>query len=357
MDHPTKHLANGKGLNGRRFTVPDRLPFEITLFSELRERHPTLNAIVIEGLLRQGETCNIIADSKAGKSWLVYGLALSIITGRKWLGRFETHRGPVLLIDNELHPSTLAHRIPSVAEAMSIAAAEFENDLEVVSLRGRLRSLTELASGLEVIEPGTYRAIILDAKYRFVASGKSENDNAAETAFYNEIDRIAENTGAAIVLVHHSSKGDQGGKKITDVGSGAGAQSRATDCHVIMRPHEEPSVVVVEAAVRSFKPVEPLAIRWEFPLWLPVNGIDTAKLKGRLSAKQQQQSAADKEDVSKLLTALVDGPMTSRDIGKATGISRERRQRLLDQLCSQSQVTAEETIKRGNVCYVYELAK
>lgn len=256
-------------------------PLEIVSFADLRDTHSQLHPPVIDGLSREGETCNITADSKIGKSWLVYGLALSITTGRKWLDRFETRRGKVLLIDNELHPSTLAHRIPRVAEAMGIHISEYENELEVVSLRGRIRSLADLALDMEVIEPHTYQAIILDAKYRFVAIGQSENDNAAETLFYNKVDQIADKTRAALILIHHTSKGSQSDKKVTDVGSGAGAQSRAADCHLIMRPHEESGVVVVEAAVRSFKPVEPLAIRWEFPLWLPANGIDTTKLKGR----------------------------------------------------------------------------
>lgn len=329
----------------------------IVPFGELRDDNDRLHPPIIDGLLREGETCNIIADSKVGKSWLVYGLALSIITGRKWLERFDTHRGKVLLIDNELHPATLAHRIPAVGTAMNLLAADYENDLEVVCLRGRLRSLADLAADLEVIEPGTYQTIILDAKYRFIAPGASENDNAAETQFYNTIDRIAERTQAAIVLVHHASKGSQTDKKITDVGSGAGAQSRAADCHVVLRQHEEPGVAVLEAAVRSFKPVEPLALRWEFPLWVPADGIDTRKLKGRLSPKEQQQTAKDQEDISKILTALVDGPLTSTVLGKKTGVTRERRGRLLDYLCSTDQITFEETVKRGNPCYVYELAK
>ena len=61
--------------------------------------------------------------------------------------------------------------------------------------------------------------------YRFAIEGVSENDNAAMAGFYNRLDRIAERTKAAIVLIHHSSKGSQSDKRITDVGAGAGSQS------------------------------------------------------------------------------------------------------------------------------------
>jgi len=37
---------------------------------------------------------------------------LSVATGRPWLGMFPTVKGDVLIIDNELHGETSAHRIP-----------------------------------------------------------------------------------------------------------------------------------------------------------------------------------------------------------------------------------------------------
>ena len=174
----------------------------------------------MDGLFREGETVNIIASPKVGKSWLAYKLALSIIAGQDFLG-FATARGKVLLIDNELHPQTLALRIPAVANPLGIFPAEYNDDLEVWPLRGNLRPLHQLEDDLEAIEPGHFKAIILDAKYRF-GNGDSENDNAAETQFYNTLDRIAERTGAALVLIHHSTKGSQSDKRLPTL-----AQERA----------------------------------------------------------------------------------------------------------------------------------
>lgn len=229
---------------------------------KLRSEYPTLAPPVVGGLVREGETCNIIAASKVGKSWLAYGLALSIVNNEPWLGRFDVTPGKVLLIDNELHPETLAYRIPKVADAMGIPLDAVDRDFEVWPLRGNLRSLPELAAEFDKIEPGEFKAIILDAKYRFAAEGVSENDNAAETQVYNLLDRYAAKTRAAFILIHHSSKGDQSGKAVTDVGAGAGAQSRATDCHLVIRPHEEDDCAVLDAAVRSFAPIQPVTLRW-----------------------------------------------------------------------------------------------
>ena len=104
--------------------------------------HPQLAPPIIDGLLRAGETGNVIADPKRGKSWLAYGLALSVCTGIKWLGTFPCYPGRVLLIDNELHPATLAHRIPVVAEAMAINTDEYAENLDVLSLRGHSSTST-----------------------------------------------------------------------------------------------------------------------------------------------------------------------------------------------------------------------
>jgi hypothetical protein len=60
---------------------------------------------------------------------------------------------------------------------------------------------------------------------------------------------------------------------------GAGSQSRATDTHLVLRPHEQDGCVVLDAAVRSWPPVAPLCLRWEFPVWLPDNTLDPAALR------------------------------------------------------------------------------
>lgn len=326
-------------------------------FAELKRQNPVLSEPVVHGLFRAGETCNVIASSKMGKSWLVYSLALSIITGKPWLETFEAVRGRVLLVDNELHAQTLANRIPTVAEALELFPSDYENDLDVWPLRGRLRSIQQLAIELMRIERDAYRVIVIDAKYRAIAQGTSENDNAAETHFYNQVDAIAQKTNAAIVLVHHASKGNQSEKSVTDVGSGAGAQARATDCHVVLRPHEESGVVVMDAAVRSFPPIEPIALRWNFPLWHPTDAVDTARLKGKQSKRDEQQAEKDREGIELIARKLEAGPMTPRTIRGETGISKERTQRLLDMMYANGDVTRTETIVRGNHTHEYQLSE
>jgi hypothetical protein len=145
-----------------------------------------------------------------------------------------------------------------------------------------------------------YALVVLDAWYRFLPVGISENDNAQIMALYNAIDAYAARLGAAWVNIHHASKGDQSTKGVTDVGSGAGSQSRAADAHLILRPHEDDGVAVLEAVVRSWPPVDRLAIRWEFPVWTLASDADPRRLRGPAAANRAKAAEtldADRQEV------------------------------------------------------------
>ena len=252
---------------------------------ELVYNHPTLHRPIIHGLLREGETMNIISASKLGKSWLVLDLALSIATGQPWLGH-ECEQGSVLILDNELHPATIANRIPKVMEARGIDMASVAKRIAVKSLRGNWQNIFALGEFFKQFEPGQFQVVILDAFYRFLPMKTDENDNGTMAQLYNHLDSYADKLKCCFVLIHHTSKGDQSVKVITDVGAGAGAQSRATDTHLVLRRHEEEGAVVMEAAVRSWPPMPPRCLRWAFPLWTPADDLDPTRLYQHAGRKQ-----------------------------------------------------------------------
>ena len=245
---------------------------------ELCQEFTELRTPIIHGLLREGETMNVIAASKTGKSWLVLDLALSVVTGMPWL-EFPTEPGHVLLIDNELHSETLANRIPRVADAIQLPKSTWKDGLYVQTLRGRLEDLFRMETYFRALPEGFFKLIILDAFYRFMPRNMDENDNGTMANLYNVIDRCAAKLKAGFVLIHHTTKGLQSGKSITDVGAGAGSQSRAADCHLILRPHEEDGCLSVDAVARSWPPPEAFVIRQAFPLWVPDRGLDPRDLK------------------------------------------------------------------------------
>jgi hypothetical protein len=268
-----------RGRNGNA-TEPDESPTPTFISARtLCADHPELNPIILDGLLRERETGNAISVSKGNKSWLMLQLAICIASGRMFLGKFAVRRGDVLILDNELHLSTLGYRLPKVAAALGASMDEIADHICIESLRGRLRDIHALAPYFNSIEPGRFKLVILDALYRLLPVGCDENSNADMAQVYNSIDRYSEHLGCAFFLVHHGSKGNQSAKAVTDVGSGAGAQSRACDTHFVLRPHQEDGAVVVDAAVRSFAPVQPFCLRWQFPIWTPADDLDPALLR------------------------------------------------------------------------------
>jgi hypothetical protein len=236
---------------------------------QLLNENPDLRRPVIHGLLREGETMNVIASPKIGKSWLVVDLALAVATGRPWLETFETVAGDALIIDNERHRETSANRIPKVMKARGIPLDAIADRVFVANVRGWLKDIFGLARFFQHLTPGRFKLIVLDAFYRFMPKDTDENDNGTMSQVYNHLDGYAARLGCSFVLVHHSTKGNQLAKSVTDVGAGEGSQSRATDTHLVLRPHEEPDCVVLDAAVRSWPPIEPRVLRWTFPVWTP----------------------------------------------------------------------------------------
>ena len=279
--------ASDEAASPRSFTTEPPTPQFISV-RQLMAACPALRPPVIDGLLREGETMNLIASPKTGKSWLVLDLAIAVATGRPWLGRFPTVAGDVLIIDNELHGETSANRIPKVAKARGLGTDEFADRVFIRNLRGGLQDIVSLGPYFRAIERGRFRLIVLDAFYRFLPAGMDENANADMASLYNHIDRYAADLGCAFVLIHHSSKGNQSGKSVTDVGAGAGSQSRATDAHLVLRQHEEPDVVVLDAAVRSWPPQESACLRWAFPVWDVADDLDPKRLKVETPRRRQR---------------------------------------------------------------------
>jgi len=156
-----------------------------------------------------------------------------------------------------------------------------------MTLRGEWATLDDVEATVEAQPAGTWNVIALDAFYRFIPPGMRENENADMTQIYNQLDRIAKKANAAIVVVHHTTKGTQTEKSTMDVGAGAGAIGRATDTHVTFLRHRKDGYLVMNAETRSFKRPSPRVIHLDPPdiafdstldptdLWYP--GCDAAE--------------------------------------------------------------------------------
>ena len=311
---------------------------KISRAKELVENHPSLRKPIVDGLIREGETMNFVAAPKTGKSWSTQQLALAVANGLDWLG-FNCSQGRVLLIDNELHPETLASRLGRVAGEMGVTL----DQVDVLPVRGKNMSLKRLAHELhQLLESNCeYVMLIMDALYRFLPEGTSENDNAQMMQIYNLLDKIAAQLNVAIVIVHHTSKGAQSGKDVTDVGAGAGSISRAADTHLTIRPHAQGDgdVAVLDARTRSFKSPDPVTIKFDFPLWSVKLGVppELREVKTRGESKQQKKDEEGRAEILRTIEERLPSedkspPFAETAIRNAAGMGATRTRRLINQL-------------------------
>ena len=273
----------------------------------LKKRFPEMRPVLIDGFLRIGETMNIIAAPKTGKSWLVTQLCVCVASGTDWFGHVCTP-GRVLIIDNELHEETSANRIPLVVEAMrkvNPALPTVDDMIDVWNLRGKWKSIADLSTWLPKFKEAGYRMIVIDAFYRALPKDTDENDNGSIASIYNLIDTFAKQVGCSFVLIHHTSKGNQSQKSITDVGAGAGSQSRAADTHLVLREHKDDGFLVLEAVVRSFPRQEPIVLQKAFPLMQPDYERNPEDLAGKSEVGVKKDDPPPAE-IAKRLAELVD---------------------------------------------------
>ena len=324
---------------------PEKPNQQLLTARELIQGYRTMKEPLIDGLLRREEVMNIVAAPKTGKSWLVMQLALALVSGGFWAGR-ECTKSRVLLVDNELHKETLSHRLYHVAESMGIREDdEVLDDLIILPQRGGEKELSRLQMWLQGYDGPGFDVVIIDALYKALPKDVDENSNGQITSVYNMLDRYAQEMNAAIILVHHTSKGNQANKSVTDVGSGAGAQSRSPDTHLTLRQHSTEGVVSVYCCVRSFPPVAPFCLRRdENNLWTLAPEEDPEALEGKETgpSAQARKRRMTTEDVAETIAANLDDikfPMgktrlveTIRDKFKA---SKAKIEVALELLCEQ----------------------
>jgi RecA-family ATPase len=282
--------------------IKDTLPEIENLDNAIKEPHD-LTPELIEGTLRQGHKMLIAGPSKAGKSFLLMELAAAISTGGEWLGK-KCKKGRVLYLNLEIDKNSFITRFEEIYKSMDIDISNAEK-ISFLPLRGKSESLDKLAPMIiRRVRGQELAAIILDPIYKVITG--DENNARDMSNFCNQFDRIATETGAAMIYVHHHSKGSQIGKRSMDRASGSGVFARDPDAllDMVELAHEKAdgdrTAWRVEATLREFKPWDPVNVWFDFPLHMldldgdlehrsisdPLSMINEAKTERKEGAKE-----------------------------------------------------------------------
>ena len=193
---------------------------------------PPLAPPLIDGVLRQGHKMLLAGPSKAGKSFALIELCISIAEGRPWMERFGCAQGKVLYINLELDRASCLHRFRDVYDALGWRAGGLQN-IDVWNLRGASVPMDKLAPKLiRRAKKRDYIAVVLDPIYKVITGDENSADQMAR--FCNQFDLVCRELGCAVIYCHHHSKGAQGGKRSMDRASGSGVFARDPDAMLDM---------------------------------------------------------------------------------------------------------------------------
>ncbi len=277
---------------------------------------------VIHGVLRAMQTGMLSASSKVGKSWALLTASLAVPIGGQWFG-WKTTPGRVLYINGELPEYDLEQRLRTLAEAMGLPGVP--DGLDVWHLRGHPMSLAGLIPGVLTRQRqigAPYALVIPDPLYKF-NQGRDEIDNTAQAATVEDLGHLAERSGAAVLVCHHFSKGNQAAKDHLDRASGAGTLGgRGPDTALTLTAHNEPDCYSLEVTCRSFPKPAKKVVRWEYPLWRLDDTLDPERL------KQPTPGRAPKYTPEQIVEAMPEGEVSHGDWFKAAaaavGIGKTR---------------------------------
>lgn len=253
---------------------------------------PELSPPLIEGVLRQGHKMLLAGPSKAGKSFALIGLAVSIAEGRPWFG-WRCAQGRVLYVNLELDRASCLHRFRDVYAAMGVAPENLSS-ISVWNLRGKSKPMDQLAPSL-IRRAARERplAVIIDPIYKVITGDENSADQMA--AFCNQFDKVADSLGCAVVYCHHHSKGSQGQKRSMDRASGSGVFARDPDALLDM--------IELHVSDELRKRLESDALRMWVESWMDANEAAFGDWRARVS----EEDLADGERLMSACRPMAEG--------------------------------------------------
>ena len=194
---------------------------------------------ILSGWLGRGGIGFIVGASKMRKTFFTLQMAVSIATGRSFLGFGIKRPFKVLYLQIEVEKAYFQKRLEAMCKAMAIDKSSLKGRLIVSNLRG----LPEDCKGEKAIRRALLATgadvLIIDPVYKLIDGDECDQKSAKD--FIKELDRLGYGTGAAIVGVFHTPKlgKDTAARRAIDAAAGSGVFGRATDAQFVLSPHEK----------------------------------------------------------------------------------------------------------------------
>jgi RecA-family ATPase len=179
--------------------------------AEWLESEPPEPDQIFVDTLDAGDKMAVLAPSKMRKSFFVQQMALALAAGRDFLAWKVRQPRRVVYVQFEIRAHHSHRRTRRLAHSLGIGPDDIEDRLMIISGRGAgLRGADGLERIVKTAADFEPEVIMFDPLYK-IAEGA---ENVAEDfkVLLNAFDQLAERTGAAIVYVHHDTKGVAGAR-------------------------------------------------------------------------------------------------------------------------------------------------
>ena len=224
---------------------PAKRTFTLHAAREAWEPQPPKNWLV-EGLIAPGDVCLLFGDAGVGKTWLFTDLAVSVATGAEWLGK-TTCGAPVLIIDEESGFRRLTDRLARTMRGHRIAPGTLVPVNYIVLAGFNFLADPTCFTDLDTaIRETDARLVIIDALADIMLGG-DENAVADTQPVFHGLRVLAEQTGVAIVVIHHSNKA--GGYR------GSTAISGAVDLSLQVSRSDAGTLKIESVKARDVEPI------------------------------------------------------------------------------------------------------
>jgi predicted ATP-dependent serine protease len=320
-------------------------PFKWVSFAELPRRTPADD--IVEGLFGPGEVMILAGSHSAGKSTLVFDLAASLVGGRdEFLGQRVQHPGAVFIAAGEGYGCLRTRMLAAGLEESRSNNIAFRDEVPYLAdpngVDEFIQELKERLSGME----GPPALVVIDTLC-LALNGAAENSNPLMGLVAKNARAIARELHCAVLLVHHSPKGNDQEVR------GAGSLSAAADVVLSLRIQEAKTRILTTEKQRDRDGNG----QWNFDLEVvEVEGATAQRVTNPKRVTESDlvpETDPDKDAIVAFLERA-GGPVQSGPIRDATGIQGKRLLRLLRELekSGEIQVTRSENTKdRRNTRY------
>lgn len=250
-ERPAESLEGG--------ALPDGAPMWASDLASINVPRPRW---LIDGIWTRGGCGFVSGAPKSYKSWLSLDMAVSIAAGQPLLG---THRvvspGPVLYLQEEDSLATVVDRLEAIVDGRApkshwggVLSADrgtvtwepgLGMPIDIQAHTGVVLSDPRWMAWLsERVRTYEYRAVVIDTLTTTVGDVDLDKAVDLQTRVLRPLREIAQTYDCAVIIVHHSRKNTQGGRRGSNM-LGSVALHGWVDCALYLDRDEESGVISV----------------------------------------------------------------------------------------------------------------